>query len=170
MIKNHMAKPFEPKYVADFRIVKIVGHKVQLQPTQGGPTREEHLDHIKCVLPAERYISGIPDYKQFGRKTNLRLNPDKIPDLQWELKDQLNTTNIGNPLKVSKVNVNSIAEIEENVSINSIYVNVCAYANSKIDHNSLQQCFEFDQSDHHEVNQLGVLQSKCLTGNQKGTL
>ena len=79
MVKNHTVKPFEPKYVGDFRIVKLLGHKVQLQPTQGGPTREEHLDHIKYVLPAERYISAIPDYEQFGRKINLRFNPDKIP-------------------------------------------------------------------------------------------
>ena len=54
MIKNHTAKPFEPKYIGDFRIVKIIGHKVQLQPVQGGPLKEEHLDHIKHVLPAER--------------------------------------------------------------------------------------------------------------------
>ena len=30
--------------------------------------KEEHLDHIKYVLPADRYISAIPDYEQFGRK------------------------------------------------------------------------------------------------------
>ena len=30
---------------------------------------KEHLDHIKYVLPADRYISAIPDYEQFGRKT-----------------------------------------------------------------------------------------------------
>ena len=37
MIKSHTAKPFEPKYIGDFRIVKIIGHKIQLQPVQGGP-------------------------------------------------------------------------------------------------------------------------------------
>ena len=31
MIKNHTAKPFEPKYVGDYRIIKITGHKVLLK-------------------------------------------------------------------------------------------------------------------------------------------
>ena len=95
MIKNHTAKPFEPKYIGDYRIIKIVGHKVQLQPCQGGPTKEEHLDHIKYVLPADRYISVVPDYEQFGQKTNLRLNPSNIPNFQWKLTDKLHTTGIG---------------------------------------------------------------------------
>ena len=30
MIKNHTAKPFKPKYIGDYRVVKMVGHKVQL--------------------------------------------------------------------------------------------------------------------------------------------
>ena len=97
MIRNHTAKPFEPKHIGDFRIVKILGHKVLLQPVWGRPLKEEHLDHIKYVLPAERYISALPDYKQFGKKTNLRLNPDKIPDLQWVFTHQLNTSQIGQP-------------------------------------------------------------------------
>ena len=38
MVKNHTPKPSEPKYVGDYRVLKLVGHKVQLQPCQGGPT------------------------------------------------------------------------------------------------------------------------------------
>ena len=82
MVKNHTARPFEPKYIGDYRITKLIGHKVHLKPCQGGPTREEHLDHIKYVLPADRYVSAVPDYEQFGCKTNLGLNPNNIPDLQ----------------------------------------------------------------------------------------
>ena len=81
MVKNHTAKPFKSKYIGDYRITKLIGHKVHLQPCQGEPTREEHLDHIKYVLPADRYISAVPDYEQFGHKTNLRLSPKNIPDL-----------------------------------------------------------------------------------------
>ena len=70
MVKNHTAKPFEPKYVGDYTITKLIGHKVHLQLCQVGPTREEHLDHIKYVLPANRYVSAVPDYEQFDHKTN----------------------------------------------------------------------------------------------------
>ena len=55
VIKNHTVKLFEPKYIGDFRIVKILGHKVQLQPVQGGPLKEEHLDHIKCFASRKIY-------------------------------------------------------------------------------------------------------------------
>ena len=100
MVKNHTVKPFEPKYVGDYCIVKLIGHNVQLQPCQGGPSREEHLDHIKYVLPADRYISAVPDYEKFGHRTNLRVNSKNIPDLQWNLTDELHTMNIGAVLKM----------------------------------------------------------------------
>ena len=50
--------------------------------------------HVKYILPADWYIKQIPDYTVFGRKTTLRLNPDKIPDLHWSLADSYHTTNI----------------------------------------------------------------------------
>ena len=120
MIKNHTAKHFEPKYVGDYRIIKITSHKVQLQPIHGGPVQEEHLNHIKYVLPAERYISALPDYEQFGRKTNLRLNPDKIPDLQWNLSAQLNTTNIGGTLHDTVTDINCVKICETFVIFSGI--------------------------------------------------
>ena len=55
----------------------------------------KHIKHVKYVLPADRYIKQIPDYSAFGRKTTLRINPDKIPDLHWNLADTYHTTNIG---------------------------------------------------------------------------
>ena len=50
---------------------------------------------VKYILPADRYIKQIPDYSAFGRKTTLRMNPDKIPHLYWNLADTYHTTNIG---------------------------------------------------------------------------
>ena len=55
----------------------------------------KHVKHVKYILPADQYIKQIPDYSAFGRKTTLRLNPDKIPDLHWSLADSYHTTNIG---------------------------------------------------------------------------
>ena len=54
----------------------------------------KHVKDIKYILPADRYIKQITDYSAFGRKTTLRLNPDKIPDLHWSLADTYHTTNI----------------------------------------------------------------------------
>ena len=130
MIKNHMAKPFEPKYIGDYRIIKITGHKVLLKSLKTGQEKEEHLDHIKYVLPADRHISALPDYEQFGRKTNLRLNPDKIPDLEWELSDKLHTTNIG---QVVGPDTRPLEEIDcVTVEVDTIFVNVYSYTYQKI--------------------------------------
>ena len=46
-------------------------------------------------LPADTYIKQLPDYSTFGRKTMLRMNPDHIPDLHWNLADTFHTTSIG---------------------------------------------------------------------------
>ena len=133
MVKNHTAKPFEPKYVGDNWIIKLIGHKVHLQPCEGGPVREEHLDHIKYVLPADRYISAVPNYEQFSRKANLRLSSKNIPDLQWDLTDKLHTLNIG---AVPTTPQGKTEEVDEIVEVNTIYINICSYIKCKIDHNT----------------------------------
>ena len=133
MVRNHTAKPFEPKYVGDYWIIKLVGNKVQLQPCQGGPIREEHLNHMKYVLPAHRYISAVPNYEWFSHKTNLRLNPKNIPDLQWDLTDELHTLNIGS---TSTTPPGKTEEIDEIVKVNTMYINICSYIKCKIDHNT----------------------------------
>ena len=50
MIKNHTAKPFEPKYVGDYRIIKITGHKVLLKSLKTGQEkRRAFRPHKICV-------------------------------------------------------------------------------------------------------------------------
>ena len=61
----------------------------------GGPTQMKHIKHVKYILPVDQYIKQIPDYSAFGRKTTLRMNPDKIPYLHWSLVNTYHTTNIG---------------------------------------------------------------------------
>ena len=76
-----------------------------------------HVKHVKYILPVDRYIKQIPDYNALGRKTTLRLNPDKIPDLHWSLADSYHTTNIGFAIS------NTMA-----MSTNYIDVNTLRYA------------------------------------------
>ena len=63
----------------------------------------KHVKHVKYILPADRYIKQIPDYNAFSRKTTLRLNPDRIPDLHWSLPDSYHTTCIGLTISNTKV-------------------------------------------------------------------
>ena len=95
LVQNHTKGPFNPKYVGDYCVVSLKGNQVEVQPSTGGPTEMKHIKHVKYIFPADRYIKQIPDYSASGRKAALRMNPDKIPDLQWQLASTYHTTNIG---------------------------------------------------------------------------
>ena len=60
--------------------------------SEGGETNWVHITDVKYILPVDNVIKNTPEYHNFGRKTALRLNPDKIPNLQWSLATTLNTT------------------------------------------------------------------------------
>ena len=103
MIKNNARKPFEPRYVGDYRVVSLKGQQVEVRPAIGGKTHWVHLSQVKYILPADNVINKLPDYSHFGRKTMLRLNPDKIPDLNWELATTLNTVQMTTTSQVAVV-------------------------------------------------------------------
>ena len=95
LVQNYTKGPFDPKYVGDYCIVDLKGNQVEIRPSIGGPTEMKHVKHVKYILPIDWYIKQISKYSAFGRKTTLRINPDKIPDLHWSLADTYHTTNIG---------------------------------------------------------------------------
>ena len=92
LIKDHTAKAFQPRYVGNYRIVSFKGNQVEIHKTEGGNTTWVHLTDVKYILPVDNVINKLPDYQSFGRKTKLRLNPDRIPNLHWNLSTTLNTT------------------------------------------------------------------------------
>ena len=65
---------------------------MEIRKSEGGETSWVHIMDVKYILPVDNVIRNIPEYHNFGRKTTLRLNPDKIPNLQWNLATTLNTT------------------------------------------------------------------------------
>ena len=92
LIRDHTAKAFQPQYVGNYRIVSFKGNQVEVHKTEGGNTTWVHLTDIKSILPVDNVITKLLDYQSFGRKTKLRLNPDRIPNLHWNLSTTLNTT------------------------------------------------------------------------------
>ena len=91
MIKDHTASPFDPVYKGNYRVIAIKGNQVQVIPAEGGKNQMVHITDVKYILPADNIIAKLPDYNKFGRKTKLRLNPQNIPDLNWELAITANT-------------------------------------------------------------------------------
>ena len=91
LIKDHTAKAFQPCYVGNYRIVSFKGNQVEVHKTEGGNTTWVHLTDVKYILPVDNVINKLPDYQNVGRKTKLRLNLDRIPNLHWSLSTTLNT-------------------------------------------------------------------------------
>ena len=127
LIKNHTAGPFDPRYVGDFRIVSFKGNQVKLIPSTGGKSKMEHISNIKYIMPAERYISQLPDYELFGRQTKLRLNPKNIPDLSWKWADTVNTQDIG---KVTVSHIFHMDDMFTRDAVETILVNTNVYTRS----------------------------------------
>ena len=48
-------------------------------------------------------VKNIPDYKQFGRAAKLRLNPNNIEDLGWEIPTQIQAQPMLPDTEVSEV-------------------------------------------------------------------
>ena len=67
----------------------------------------KHINHVKYILPTDKYINKLSDYSGFGRKTSLRINSDQIPDLHWKLANTYHTTVIGQT-EVTNVSVHDI--------------------------------------------------------------
>ena len=80
--------------MGDYQVVAVRGNQVEIRPSVGGHTEMKHVKHVKYILLADRCIKQIPDYTAFGRKTALRLNPDKIPHLHWSLADSYHTMTV----------------------------------------------------------------------------
>ena len=95
LVQNHLKGLFDPKYIGDYRVVSLKENQVEVQPANGGLTEMKHIEHVKYILPADRYINQLPDYSVFRRKTTLRMNLDHIPDLHWNLVNTYHTTSIG---------------------------------------------------------------------------
>ena len=94
LVKDHMAKVFQPRFKENYRIVSQKGNQVEIQPAEGGETVKFHVTDVKKITSVEQAISQLPDYNKLGRLTKLRFNPKNIPDLDWQLASELNSTPI----------------------------------------------------------------------------
>ena len=53
LLKITLPGLFDPKYVGDFRVVKVIGNQVELVPSTGGKSKREHVKNVKYIKPAE---------------------------------------------------------------------------------------------------------------------
>ena len=84
----------------------------------------EHISNIKYIMPAERYISQLPDYEIFGQQTKLHLHPRNIPDLSWKWADTIHTQDIG---RVTVSHIFHLDDLLTQDAVNTILVNTNVY-------------------------------------------
>ena len=92
LVKDHTAKAFQPRFKENYRVVSQIGNQVEIRPAEGGEPIKFHVTDVKNITSVDQAISQLPDYNKLGRLTKLRLNPKNIPDLDWQLASELNTT------------------------------------------------------------------------------
>ena len=90
LVKDHTAKPFQPRFKGNFRVIVQKGNQVEVRPLPEGETSKFCVTEIKKILLADQAIAQLPDYNQLGRLAKLRLNPKDIPDLGWDPQATLN--------------------------------------------------------------------------------
>ena len=90
----------------------------------------EHISNIKYIMPAERYISQLPDYEIFGRQTKLHLHPRNIPDLSWKWANTVHTQDIG---RVTVSNIFHLGDLLTQDVVNTILVNTNPYTRPIVD-------------------------------------
>ena len=100
LIKDHTTTGFDPVYIGNFRIVTQKGNQLEIMPSARGKAHMIHMSGVKYVLPAEQIIDKLPDYPNVGIRTGLRLNPNNIPDLGWNLATSVNTVFTNTPIKL----------------------------------------------------------------------
>ena len=81
----------------------------------------EHRKFVKYIIPADKIISEIPDYKRFGSKSKFQLPPSAIPDLKWEWMEDLHLDGIGLVNTVKHLQVSKVTTVRE-VDVHTIYV------------------------------------------------
>ena len=91
LVKDHVAKAFQPRFKGNYRVVSQKGNQVEILPVEGGETIKFHVTNIKKIMLVDRTVNQLPGYNKLGRLTKLRLNPENIPDLDWQLASELNT-------------------------------------------------------------------------------
>ena len=92
LVKDHTAKAFQPRLKGNYTVVSQTGNQVEIWPAEGGETVKFHITDVKKIMSVDQAISQLPDYNKLGRLTKLRLNRKNIPNLDWQLTSELNTT------------------------------------------------------------------------------
>ena len=84
-------------------MVKLLGKNQLKVKDQNNHIRQVHVVDVKKTTMPEVIVKSIPDYKQFGKGAKLRLTPNNIEDLGWEIPTQIQAHLVLTDTEVSEV-------------------------------------------------------------------
>ena len=67
LMKNHSAKAFQLKYLADYQIIKIINENTVIVVTPNGREQKGNIHHIKPITPVEAFTSTFEEFKMYKK-------------------------------------------------------------------------------------------------------
>ena len=73
-MKNYNVRTFQPKYVADYRVIKIINVNTVIVASPDGMERKCNFHHIKPILPTEAFTSEFEEFTKCIKGGNTHLS------------------------------------------------------------------------------------------------
>ena len=87
LVRDHTSRSFMPKYKTDYRVIRVLGNKVEVKDNNGKMSWF-HISDVKKTDMITKLICQLPNYEAFGHKGRLSFDPERVKDLGWTLDDQ----------------------------------------------------------------------------------
>ena len=84
LVQDHTTRSFQPRLKEDFRVINIKGNSIEVKNNHGFLSTFHITDVTKTAM-VEKVKELLPDFKKFGRKGKLCMDPDLFKDLGWTL-------------------------------------------------------------------------------------
>ena len=75
LMKNYNARAFQPKYLADYRVIKVENKNAEIVTSPDGRKRKCNILHIKPISPAEAFTSAFQEFTKCIKETILTRQP-----------------------------------------------------------------------------------------------
>ena len=64
LIKNHTTSTFQPKYLADHKVIKIVNDSTVIVSSPNGKEKKCNIHHIKAISPTTMFTSPFEEFQK----------------------------------------------------------------------------------------------------------
>ena len=88
LVKDHMAKLFEPKYKEDYRVVQIYGTNAPQVSDKRGKLHNVHITDVRRINVTEKVATQLEQVYNKGRTAKNLIPQGLIPDLGWNTDQQ----------------------------------------------------------------------------------